>query len=53
LDYFLKLTEYDNEMAKEFVATLQYDEATVRGLVVDAFEMVIAQVIGLPRTGSE
>jgi len=53
LDYFLKLTEYDNEMAKEFAATLWYDEAIVRGLVVDASEMAIAQVIGLSCTGFE
>lgn len=53
LEYLLKLMEYDNEMERDFAATLKYDKAIVRGLVVDVFQMKIAQVIGLPCTGSE
>lgn len=48
LEYFLKLIEYDNEMERDFAGTLKYDEATVKGLVVDSFEMEISQVTRLP-----
>jgi len=53
LDYFLKLTEYDDDMAKEFAFTLQYNEAMVRGLIIDNSELAIAQVLGFTRTGSK
>lgn len=53
LDYFLKPTEFDNDIARRFVATLELDEAMVKGLSVDASKVAITQVSGLPRTGVE
>ena len=36
LGYFLKLTEFDDEAATEFICTFEEDEATVWGLAVIA-----------------
>jgi hypothetical protein len=40
-------------MKKEFASTLQYDEATIKGLFIDSSKVAIAQVIGLPKTRVE
>lgn len=53
MDYFLKLTEYNEDMTKQFVATLQYDEAVVKGLKVDVLESTIVEVSSFPWKGEE
>ena len=47
LGYFLELTEFDKEIATEFIHTFEEGEATVWGLTIVATEEWIAEVTGL------
>lgn len=49
--YFLKLTEFDEEVATQFTNTFKEGEENVWGLIVLAIEEWIEEVIGFPTVG--
>lgn len=48
LNYFLKLTEYNEDVAREFICTFSDGEAGVKGLRVITIGELIVKVMGLP-----
>lgn len=53
LDYFLKLTEFNKEVAREFTHTFFGGEDQVKGLRVVAIKEWIVEVTGLPTNGEK
>ena len=51
LGYFLQLTEYNEEVALEFMTTFDEGEVIVWGLRVISTEERISKVMGLPAVG--
>jgi hypothetical protein len=52
-EYFLKLKKFSDDMIIKFATTLEYDRSMVKGILVDASEISIMQVIDLLRIGEK
>lgn len=53
LDYFLKLTKFNEEISRELTYTLSDGEAQLKGLRVVVIEERIAELTGLPTVGEK
>lgn len=53
LDYFLKMIEFNEEIAREFTHTFLDGEGQVKGLRFVVIEEWITEVIGLPAYGEK
>ena len=51
MDYFFKLTSFDNDISQKFVKFLRNNVAMVKGLKFEVLEETITKVIGFPIEG--